>query len=305
MTTNPVTPSTKTPNASLASSEPSAVVEKTTQAAQKVIELTTSHPNPLETVKKTSELKGWAKYQALLAENQQEVIRPFITPSRRVCGFSGIESEYTKYLIRNAVFITAKEIIKVHPMRFLSHSPYGTLSPFAERLTRAQNENDPIWEERILPDLINIQLQAIAFTESNRHVILQQAAKSCVPTCVGMLVLDHKKTPNYDAIELTNLANDEQAVEWVRETGLTPKFTEIPNVSNKTEFLVRCLKENGSGALGIDHPKIGGHDIVLDEISIENNTAVIRDPFHGWALTIKLNALLSWNPCSLIQIIEK
>ncbi|MEI6242524.1 MAG: hypothetical protein WCP39_03860, partial [Chlamydiota bacterium] len=251
------------------------------------------------------ELKGWAKYQALLAENQQEGIRPFITPSRRVCGFSGVESIYTKSLIRNAVFITAEEIIKVHPMRFLSHSPFGTNSPDMEDWYPDLAENNSVWEEEILPALINIQLQAIAFTESNRHVILQQAGKSCVPTCIGMLVLDHKKTPNYKAIKETNLADNKQAIEWIKEAGLTPKMTEIPNVGNKAEFLVKCLQENGSGKLSIDHPEICGHGIVLDEISIENNTAMIRDPSHGWALTIKLNALLSWNPSSLIQIIEK
>ena len=46
--------------------------------------------------------------------------------------------------------------------------------------------------------------------------------------------------------------------------------------------------------LSINHPTIAGHVVILDEISIEKNEAIIRDPFHGWMVTMDLGALKAW-----------
>lgn len=240
------------------------------------------------------ELKGYEKYKALLSENQIDKERELITPKRRICGFGAMSSPSTQALVTQTVFIKDDEIIKVHPMRFLRNSPFvQETSPRAEQHYSSLNDNDPYWDLRF-EDLVNKELHAIGRTENGKHVILQQAAKSCVPTCIGMLVLDHGKTPDYEAIRYNSLANEKQAVEWVEMAGLKPQMTTLEDPKNSLQTLIGLIKRYGSGVLGIVHPQVRGHVIVLDEICEKTRTAIIRDSAHGWALTIKLDSLLSW-----------
>jgi hypothetical protein len=263
--------------------EQSPILTSTIQVAKKGIGLALADES----------LKGWEKLKALIAENQQEIKRELIVPVRRICNFGGMESNYTIHLAKNSIFITDDEILKVHPVRFLSKSPFVPKLSEEDKKHYAPDENNFFWES--IFDSINKKLLAIAVTENDKHIILQQAVKSCVPTCVGMLVLDHGKTLNYKAIRFTNLANREDAMKWVRQAGLTPHLTDLSNKQDcKADILAKCLEEHGPGVLDIVHPNIKGHVIVLDEISKIDNIAIIRDSFHGWALTIKLDALLSW-----------
>jgi hypothetical protein len=123
-----------------------------------------------------------------------------------------------------------------------------------------------------------------------------------VPTCVAMLVLDHGRVPNFKAIKETNLANDSKAMNWIEEAGLKPKLTELIDKEKRGDVLSRCLVEHGPGILSVNHPEIGGHVIVLDAISKGENTAKIRDPFHGRSVTLKLDVLLSWVSDYFLQI---
>lgn len=196
-------------------------------------------------------------------------------------------------IIKSAVFITSDEILHIDPIKFLRNSPF-VLQP-SERSVRTyskMSDTDPAWESSF--DILTRQLQAIAITESGRHVILQQAGKSCVAASVAMLILDHGRIPDYESIKTAHLAEREDAIAWIKRAGLTPKMTGLQSQENKKEVLVECLAKHGSGVLAIHHPVIKGHVIVLDEISLKDNTAIVRDSFHGWSLTIKLDALLLW-----------
>jgi hypothetical protein len=185
-------------------------------------------------------------------------------------------------------------------MRFLRHSPFVRISN-SIGLETIEDDHE-LWAGAF--DSLNKKLHAIGITDNGKHVILQQTAKSCVPSCVAMLVLDHGKTPNYEAIKSTYLATKDAAIQWVKEAGLNPEVTTITGTPKHrvAQTLKEAIQKHGSGVLTISHPKIGFHDIVLDEISIETNSAIIRDPFHGWCLTIKLDSLLSWHPAYFLQI---
>jgi hypothetical protein len=81
---------------------------------------------------------------------------------------------------------------------------------------------------------------------------------------------------------------------WLLRQIFGRKSERLVDTNHLTEILLESIQNHGSGVLSIDHPEIRGHVIVLDQISKEENTAIIRDSFHGWALTIKLDSLLSW-----------
>jgi hypothetical protein len=213
----------------------------------------------------------------------------YTPPERRCCGFGRGESEVTIQRAKEAVFITDQEIVAKHAMKFLSDSPFiKEDSPKTKKfIDNLQNED--AWKSILTST--EKQDKAIAITESGKHVILQQTVKSCVPTCMAMLILDHGKTPDYEAISSTYLAKIEQAIEWGKKAGLKCQKTVIPT-ENSIELLSKRLAENGPGMLEVDHPTLRGHAIILD--AIEDGHAVIRDPFHGWMVTIGVETLKTW-----------
>lgn len=208
--------------------------------------------------------------------------REFVVPSRRYPPAGPMDSIVfdSNGRIRPLHFgtcVSNEEILEIHPMSFL-------ISPFnPDQNTDADECN------------------ALALTKTGRHVILQQATRSCVPTAVAMLVLDNGGRPNFKRIQQICLATTEQAIHWLKEAGFKPKLSQI-ELENREQTFVELLQENGPGILGVIPPELGGHVIVLDAISLEKRTATIRDPYHGWMVTITLDALLRMSPGTLLQI---
>ena len=54
--------------------------------------------------------------------------------------------------------------------------------------------------------------------------------------------------------------------------------------------LKRAIQAQGSGIVFVDSG-CGGHAIIVDSITESLSTAVIRDPFHGWQITVTGEAL--------------
>ncbi len=235
-----------------------------------------------------------AEYDLLKSKNSETVESLFFEPQRRVCGYGcgSKASRGTIQAVKADIFVTDEEIIKKHPMRFLPNSPFivEDTQRVKETLPLITEVSD--WMEMV--DKARKEAQAITKTkEEGKHVILQLAVKSCVPTCMGMLILDQGKTPNYQAIKDTHLANTDQAIEWAKEAGLKCKVTKTPK-EDIIKSLSKLLDENGPGMLEIVHPVLKGHVVILDYISEERGTATIRDSFHGWMITLKLDAFKKW-----------
>lgn len=248
------------------------------------------------------------EYKALKTLDSTQTEFPITVPERRSCGVGGMESEPLVEAAKNAVFIADKEIIKIHPLKFLPKSPFITSDnefwAFYEQITE-----EPKWKNMV--DSAKKQAQAIAITNEGKHVILQQAITSSVPTCMAMLILDQGKQPNYKAIRFTVSANTEQAIKWAETAGLKCQVNKISK-ENPIKQLSEYLSARGPGMLAISQPtpvvnldEIAKNPlrllstsqswhppvVILDEISVEKNEAVIRDSFHGWMITIQLNTL--------------
>lgn len=256
----------------------------------------------IQQIKRKSRLDSM--YKQLIAENRSKEPRPFIVPQRRVCSFGPMATEYHYKLAKETTYIRDDEILKVHPIRFLRESPFvqfldlggddleiGSMKP--EKYEKYLKLFETSLQE------IDKAVHAIGVTERGEHVLLQQAVKSCVPTCIGMLLLDRGKTPNYGAIVNTHLSKIEESISWVKEAGLRPIVTELSE-SSAVETLKQCLQTEGPGMLSVSNETIGYHVIILD--AIEGDTARIREPFHGWSLTIKLDALIPQIGAKFVQI---
>jgi serine/threonine protein phosphatase PrpC len=141
-------------------------------------------------------------------------------------------------------------------------------------------------------------------TEDGRHVMQQQATRSCVPTAVAMLLMDRNSLTSEvdEAVSRTNLANDDDAVRWIEGSGKMPVVLSRPEDRHPLEFLSNQLSSYGSGIVSITHPQGGGHVIVLDKIDLKKKIALIRDPYHGLSLEISLNEFMSWKPEGFIGV---
>jgi hypothetical protein len=145
----------------------------------------------------------------------------------------------------------------------------------------------------LFPAIIHFPSDAHGITADGKHVLMQQASRSCVPTAAAMLILDHKKEPDLKAVRITNLANSEDAEAWIKKAGLSSILSKVPK-ENVSQFLALKLKENGPGVLSISHPLLFNHVVVLDDISFEKNEVTVRDPFCGAMVTVQLNIFMQW-----------
>ncbi len=143
-------------------------------------------------------------------------------------------------------------------------------------------------------------------TRDGRHVMQQQGYRGCAAACSAMLVMDHGKGTNglWVWVRNCNFSDTDQANEAIQQTGLTTVWTSYyieGNDHDRGILLERLLAINGSGILGVGG-EIGHHVVLLDFLSMTENWAVIRDPFHGWSLTITAEALLKRYGGDFLQI---
>jgi hypothetical protein len=244
--------------------------------------------------------------------SEEEIKEGFFIPVRRQAAI-GPHPVKQRFDL-NAKCFSNDEILGIHPMKILPNSPFVyNLDEFKKEwqdkgldIEEEIKKNDAIIKKFHQERGIDLEKEtekaekAISITREGKHVILQQALRSCVPTCVGMLVLDHGKIPNYFDIANADLANEQLAEMWFKEAGLASKCSYL---DRKKTTLVQSLNNHGPGILSINHPDVGGHVIILDEISIQKQTATIRDPFHGWMITVRLQSLLKYAGGYFLQVI--
>lgn len=134
----------------------------------------------------------------------------------------------------------------------------------------------------------------IALSENKKTVIQQIAFRGCGPTCVAMLLMDWGIPPNISQLWEASLTNANARKGLIEQhPGLKELRTELIN-ENKTEFLKKLqihLQNNGSAIVGIDG-QIEAHCIICDEIASDLSTIRVRDPWHGWEITLDSNAFL-------------
>lgn len=140
----------------------------------------------------------------------------------------------------------------------------------------------------------------MGFYEDGKVMIQQQAIRSCVPTCAAMLLVERGKKCNSESIKTTDLAKTEDFIRWIEEGGLKANLVKgNPDV----HALKEIIKKNGSISCSIGDKVIGGHQIILDQI--DNDYAIIRDPYHGRRIRIPTSKFMDIAPSEYIYITDK
>lgn len=141
-------------------------------------------------------------------------------------------------------------------------------------------------------------------TSDGRHVMQQQGQRSSGAAAVAMLVMDYGGKPNTYCVKNYNLSTADEQVWRLEQAGLVPIVARAGGGRTKLgQQLEDLIKKNGPGILSVDG-ELGGHVVVIDRFSMTDNEAIIRDPFHGWSITVSADSILDRMPyLELIQIL--
>lgn len=123
-------------------------------------------------------------------------------------------------------------------------------------------------------------------TWDGEWVIQQQAKKGCTAAATAMLIHDHNKEITLIDCSARNV-ND--WIEDLKKAGLEPLWHQWEqSPQNRMEILRELVEMHGSAIVEIDDKNIKGHVVVVDKVSEEGVS--LRDPYHGWAVTVTLDA---------------
>ena len=140
----------------------------------------------------------------------------------------------------------------------------------------------------------------VNFTKYKKPIIQQAATRGCAAAAAAMLIMERGGPVDTHSILSTNLANEDRILQWIQEAGLNPVMTKL---NNQLETLKKLILANGSAIVSINGD-IGGHNIVVDHISDDLSRVRLRDPYHGWEITVSGKTLMSQKPIYCIQIVD-
>jgi hypothetical protein len=72
----------------------------------------------------------------------------------------------------------------------------------------------------------------------------------------------------------------------------------------KAAELEEIILKTGSGLLHLQHPDLKSHTVVLDEISLAKGRVTLREPYHGYMITISLFPFINWIGQEFIECAE-
>lgn len=179
--------------------------------------------------------------------------KSMLNPDPLIIDEQGYALSLSEHGVDSAIFLTDEEIIKVHECQSYALKHKGQLY--------------------------------VGYYEDGKCIIQQPAVRACVPTALAMILEDQKINFDFEILFETNLADNNNIVHWLKpyEYEMIPLTSDVKTISN-------WIAENGSLLASIHAQKIGSHMIVVD--SINNDQVTIRDPFHGWRITIKTKLFL-------------
>lgn len=134
-------------------------------------------------------------------------------------------------------------------------------------------------------------------SENSKGIVQQCAIKTCGQTCVAMLLLDHEMTPDFKTISAGSWSNNKSMIKLLADGGLKAE-SDMLSTKSKNEFILRLKSQvdrKGStivGIKGLKEGRIGGHLLICDYVSFDLLSVRIRDPWHGWEMTVTADAFL-------------
>lgn len=143
-------------------------------------------------------------------------------------------------------------------------------------------------------------------TDNGKVVIQQQATRGCTAAVAAMLIHDAQKSIDLSALRFTNIGNTRNIENWITKANLTPRVTDLGVIRDPDERIItlqKLIRDHGSAIVSTDND-VGCHVIVVDEV--RKDSVRLRDPYHGWEITVTINAFLrGFQGEDIIQIAKR
>lgn len=136
-------------------------------------------------------------------------------------------------------------------------------------------------------DPLDVHNTLVSYTKHNKSIIQQGASRGCSAGAAAMLIMDNGKKPSISEITTRNLGNNESMLREIKNAGLKGIQTSVKNLSE----LRKAIIQNGSCIVHVN-VKLGSHFVVVDEVSEDLSQVRLRDPYHGWEITVTAKAFL-------------
>ncbi|MDP1609074.1 MAG: hypothetical protein Q8L98_07160 [Chlamydiales bacterium] len=217
--------------------------------------------------------------------NQDKAIQP---PRR----YSGIPyGEILNPHVEHEILFADEEILKIEQLTFAKYSPLAPdYSKVVTDVFKLVFQGNSANGKKSVCRNIEYGLFALAKTFDDRHVIFQSGLEA---SCAAMLIMDLGKTPDLKALNCLLLGDDLES--YIKRSELIPVKTELStdDVMGKIREIQKLIHKNGPGIFMIStyHYPFIIDQIVIDRHSEAEGAVDIRDPHHGWAITVTLKAL--------------
>jgi hypothetical protein len=128
------------------------------------------------------------------------------------------------------------------------------------------------------------------YTKFNKAIIPQAFPYSCTAAASAMLILDKHGQCDTHALKERNFGGSDDLMTDIRNADFTP----IKNTATNVEDLAKLINKNGSAIVSIMMTETSilmkrtDHSIVVDAIT--DKEVRLRDPYHGWEISVTLTA---------------
>jgi hypothetical protein len=140
------------------------------------------------------------------------------------------------------------------------------------------------------------------YTRNGKAIIQQQGTRACTAATAAMLIMDNGGTPDVSQLKSRNLGLDVDILRDLETARLG--FIRQTVDTNDLEWLRNLIRRGGSCIVSLTG-SLGQHSIVVDEVSDDLATVRLRDPYHGWEITVTREAFLKeWKGGKAIQVIN-
>ncbi|MFN4174631.1 MAG: hypothetical protein ACK4HV_05970, partial [Parachlamydiaceae bacterium] len=135
------------------------------------------------------------------------------------------------------------------------------------------------WIRTIVLDYEPHKVRTIFYTKNGKAIFQQQSPEGAFEAAKFMLFLDNAKNFEYKDLNDGNTVKLLEALHLLKRGGMG---------LSKTFALL--IKKSGPAIVAIN-AAIGNHYVIVDHISQDGKHIRIRDPFHGWEITLASNYL--------------
>jgi len=133
------------------------------------------------------------------------------------------------------------------------------------------------------------------YTEHGKAFIHQQSTHACIGTIVAMLCMDKGVKPDISLVETKIFGNEKRVLQLIRDAGFTGEQKKAKNLSSLKDAIrdYYCAIVSTKADLT--------PFIIVDDISEDLSKVRIRDPYHGWEISVTGEAFQSqWTPGKII-----